>query len=364
MEFPAHLRGELKEDTPGSFSVGTEYVPSTTSESASLHMQQPYTPLSSRSTPAFYSMPMKKNQPDYGTSGLFGLTPPGSAFGGFAPEFKPESAQYLQSTDPRYLSKYPSPDPTLPSPLDLPQVPYYTNNSAYELSSLEWPADGPTRFITRQNVPLNEASLHINTLPALPAPLLYQARSNVEEVRQKSAALQRAQQGHIAKRKARASQNAYERPVTIIEAGLHKCLEESCENKRGFKRQEHLKRHVITVHLKQYIRQCPFCNARPFNRDDNFRQHIKLHCKVDGSGRTPYDPRAPAYLAELELRIKPRNNKKKAQRTQAASKAIADRDVASLEPGPSIEPMRQGEMLASVEPMPLGTMLSLPPVVV
>ncbi|KAI1745600.1 hypothetical protein F4680DRAFT_465520 [Xylaria scruposa] len=360
MEFPTNLRVEFKEGTPGSFSVGTENVPSTTPESASLHIQQPYTPLSSRTTPTFHSMPMKTNQPGYGTSGLFGLTTPESTYGGFVPEpHKPDSGHYLQVTDPRYLSKYPPLDPTLPSPLDLPQVSYYPNNSTYDFSSLEWPADGPSRYFTRQDVPLNEVSLHNNTLPPLPSPYLYQARPSVEEVRQKSEALQRVQQRHIAKRKARASQNALNRPVAVIEAGLHVCRLGGCEGNRGFKRHEHLKRHINTVHFKLAEHRCAFCwffgcGTKPFNRFDNFRQHVGLHCKKDGSGRTRFHHLAPRFHALLEALIKPRNKKKRAQRNQAGPTPILDQATIALQLRQVLEELFQGQM---VDPALLALML-------
>ncbi|TRX97317.1 hypothetical protein FHL15_001595 [Xylaria flabelliformis] len=330
MEFPTNLQIELKEDSPESFPVGTENVPRTTSESTSLHVQQPYTPLLSRSTPGLYSLPMEKNQPGCGTSGFFELTPPESAFGGYVGDFKHEHSHYLHTTDPRYLSsRYPLPiDPTLPSPLELPPVQYYSNNSTYDLSSLGWPVDESTRFIARQDVLLNEASLRSNPPLPLPMPIAYHARPNIEQVQQKSKVLQRVQQSRVTKRKGgasgEASRNAYGKAVTVIGAGLHKCVLPGCEMKRGFKRQEHLKRHIDTWN-------CRFCTSHDFNRFDNFRQHIGLHTRINGTGRTRFNALAQPFLFLLEASIKPRNNKKKAQRTQATSKAMLDEAWAALD---------------------------------
>ncbi|KAI0862540.1 hypothetical protein F4860DRAFT_523263 [Xylaria cubensis] len=358
MEFSTNLRTEPKEDSPESFPVGTENVPRTTSESTSLHVQQPYTPLSSRSTPGFYSLPMEKNQPGCGTSAFFELTPPESAFSGYVGDFKQENSHYIHTADPRYISsRYPPLlDPTLPSPLELPQVPYYFNNPTYDLSSLGWPVDESTRFIARQDVLLNEAPLRNNPPLPLPVPIAYHGLPNIEQVLHKSKALQRVQHSRVNKRKTGASRNAYGRPVTVIGAGLHKCEFKGCEAKRGFKRQEHLKRHVDTVHLRRSRCWCSFCSAHVFNRFDNFRQHIGLHTRANGTGRTRFDPCASPFLFLLEASIKPRNNKKKEQRTQATSKAMMDAAWAALDTRLRLDLLAvleaevASEMLALLEP--------------
>ncbi|KAI9291754.1 hypothetical protein K502DRAFT_281603, partial [Neoconidiobolus thromboides FSU 785] len=54
------------------------------------------------------------------------------------------------------------------------------------------------------------------------------------------------------------------------------CPKEDCN--KVFKRSEHLKRHVNTVHsgIKPYVCPYPDCEKR-FSRSDNLGQHYKTH---------------------------------------------------------------------------------------
>lgn len=45
---------------------------------------------------------------------------------------------------------------------------------------------------------------------------------------------------------------------------------------RRFKRQEHLKRHIRSLHLNNKPYDCKFCDKK-FSRSDNFNQHLKIH---------------------------------------------------------------------------------------
>lgn len=57
---------------------------------------------------------------------------------------------------------------------------------------------------------------------------------------------------------------------------VHTCPYASCQ--RGFKRPEHLKRHINSLHSSEKPFQCnqPNC-ARRFSRSDNLNQHLKVH---------------------------------------------------------------------------------------
>ncbi|KAI0230609.1 hypothetical protein L0F63_000133 [Massospora cicadina] len=56
----------------------------------------------------------------------------------------------------------------------------------------------------------------------------------------------------------------------------HTCPEPSCQ--REFKRLEHLKRHIQSIHSNYKPYHCHFqgCDRR-FSRSDNLNQHLKIH---------------------------------------------------------------------------------------
>ncbi|KAI5969276.1 MSN4 [Candida margitis] len=70
-------------------------------------------------------------------------------------------------------------------------------------------------------------------------------------------------------------------PVVQNENGCFPCSE--CD--KQFKRTEHLKRHIRSVHSNIRPYHCHYCE-RKFSRSDNLAQHIKTHYKIDGSGNT------------------------------------------------------------------------------
>ncbi|RYC60974.1 hypothetical protein CHU98_g5226 [Xylaria longipes] len=352
MEFNTDLRAGFDDDFSECFSVGTQNVPSITTESTTSQIQQPYTPASGRSTPAYYSMPMERSHTDDGTSNMyFGLTPPESAFGGYFSEAKTESTPYMfanfpespsrrssyengaigfqqqqisvESTEPIPLAQYPPLNQTIPPPMELPPMPSYFDNGTYEPTPWTWPVDGPIQLFGPSEPLINGALAQDNQIPLVPTPPTHQPRHLcVNEVKQKSTALQKVQQHRVKKRKGPQTVFAYGGNWSTIEQGRFACHWPSCSGKRGFKRQEHLKRHENTVHLLQKGCKCPFCSASAFNRDDNFRTHIMLHCKMGGTGRTRYDARAPAFLAMLIANVKPRGGRT-TKTTTRAKKAVS-----------------------------------------
>ncbi|ORZ17803.1 hypothetical protein BCR42DRAFT_325520 [Absidia repens] len=58
------------------------------------------------------------------------------------------------------------------------------------------------------------------------------------------------------------------------------CTEGGCQ--KVFKRSEHLKRHIRSIHTKEKPFECPYeaCCKR-FSRSDNLNQHIRIHRPSD-----------------------------------------------------------------------------------
>lgn len=54
---------------------------------------------------------------------------------------------------------------------------------------------------------------------------------------------------------------------------------------KQFKRLEHLKRHIRSVHLNIRPFHCKYCEKK-FSRSDNLAQHLKTHFKMDANGAT------------------------------------------------------------------------------
>lgn len=59
--------------------------------------------------------------------------------------------------------------------------------------------------------------------------------------------------------------------------------------------------------------KCPFCEEKqlkPFNRQDNFKHHIKMHSENRGHGRVAFVPEAVDFYARLVQGTKPRTQRR------------------------------------------------------
>ncbi|KAK3366394.1 hypothetical protein B0H63DRAFT_456105 [Podospora didyma] len=142
----------------------------------------------------------------------------------------------------------------------------------------------------------------------------------VEEARQKTTALQRAQ-GIRARAKAAKCDNSVAVgdgvAVPKIASGKHRCPHPNCQSKQ-YKRMEHLKRHLRSAHGKD-IYECNFCD-KIFNRNDNRRQHHYLHTVPNRRApRVKWMEGAEKALEEELKQIKPRRVAKTKKRIAAAS---------------------------------------------
>ncbi|KAI8958873.1 hypothetical protein F5Y11DRAFT_26080 [Daldinia sp. FL1419] len=310
---------------------------------------EPYTPTSGRSTPGIRSLSMGHDAVAYPTPTGFDLTPPSSGYGGyFPPDAKAELHRYMD-----YHSASPSPSrkssmqsqsidfdyaPVLPAtythlsgqdpslehhnsqPMGhypfgeytaSPQFPvstnsYHLDNATCDTTSMwPWPGHSPV-FFGRGNhsaSPSPSQPLSARERNALtPAYLASHGkrRVSVDKVQQRTSALQKAQDRHGVR-------------IERIAAATFKCNYPNCP-KGPFKRQEHLKRHKNTKHaenIEDIITPCPFCD-KPFNRKDNYRQHLRLHTlKNRPTRRTDYFPEAQALLDEEMNKTKQRSQLKK-----------------------------------------------------
>ncbi|KAK6459419.1 uncharacterized protein RJT20DRAFT_132553 [Scheffersomyces xylosifermentans] len=69
--------------------------------------------------------------------------------------------------------------------------------------------------------------------------------------------------------------------ITPNSNGAFSCSE--CD--KQFKRSEHLKRHIRSVHSNIRPFHCKYCEKK-FSRSDNLAQHLKTHYRVDSEGNT------------------------------------------------------------------------------
>ncbi|KAI1769909.1 hypothetical protein F4818DRAFT_456469 [Hypoxylon cercidicola] len=331
---------------PYSSSTGSFSSASTASS-----LPEPFTPTSGRSTPGLRSVSMEHEHIHYPHSGGFELTPPSSAFGGYyPPDVKADFHRYMdyhsaspsssrkssiqtQVMEMEYAPMIPNTYPPLPAqdhhglestgshPMshysfaDYVTSPHYpVSTSTYPVdnticassSQWTWTGDSPVSLFGRGHQsasPSPSQALQPRDRNGLtPSYLASQGRRrmNMDKVQQKTSALHRAQDRSGVR-------------IERIAAATFKCNYPNCQ-KGPFKRQEHLKRHKVTKHNENpatIITECPICQ-KPFNRKDNYRQHLRLHTlQHRPTRRTDYHPEAAKYLAEENKKTKQRSHQRK-----------------------------------------------------
>jgi hypothetical protein len=142
------------------------------------------------------------------------------------------------------------------------------------------------------------------------SPRSYPIRHQISDPLPNSAILHRAQlarksvrvnSGTRGARKRHHEEKSYSVEIRLEKASTKICTWDGCG--RGFKRQEHLKRHERT-HLNDECHPCEFCNTK-FNRYDNLKAHTKLHTREPTkSSRTNYYSRAQVVLDAMNKRSK------------------------------------------------------------
>ncbi|KAI1084564.1 hypothetical protein F5B20DRAFT_211046 [Whalleya microplaca] len=362
MDIHMDLRVGFDED----FAFGTQSSVSCASSAGSYSsssnassLPDPFTPTSGRSTPGLRFISMEHDSVSYPPPGGFDLTPPTSAFGGYFPsDVKSESPHYvdngdmspslsrkssvqattmgfeyahmlpasmvsqhnsLESANPRALGHYSFADQITSPPFPISTPGYTLEGASCEMSSMwAWPGDGSESFFARDNSPSSSPARHIHSRENGGLNPAYfsshgKRRFNMEEVQQKTSALHQIQHDHRLhmKRQRMAHNRGLPGGIQRIPPGTHRCLVPGCP-KKPFKRQEHLKRHMLTCHTPDAVLTCcPFCD-RPFNRKDNYRQHLRLHTLKNRSiRRTQYFSEAQALYDEEMRKTKQRSHTKK-----------------------------------------------------
>ncbi|KAH9896352.1 hypothetical protein F4778DRAFT_263962 [Xylariomycetidae sp. FL2044] len=360
MDYSMGIRVGFDEDfafsTAGSFSAA-----STTSS-----LRDPFTPTSGRSTPGFQPNIMDHESVNCATSGAFDLAPLESAFGSYYPqEPKADITSFLDcdsyaATPERKNSMPPTtmdfgyhtsmsgssvpqdlhgdsasslpanqqhhfPEHFTPSPLNFPTPSYTLDSNCDVPSTWAWAGESPLALFEKRNSPMLASPVRLapprgrgSMTPSLP---LSQGRRRLrgDDVQQRSSVLHQVQRGRAGKKDKK--QREHEGDIQVVASGHYRCHYEECmkAHKRPFKRQEHLKRHIHTVHLPAQWLHCPFCERKFNGRRDNWRSHIELHTKKDSrsSSRTTYHPDAQAFH-DAEMKKTKQRNSQQAKRKDGA----------------------------------------------
>ncbi|KAI3571078.1 hypothetical protein IWW34DRAFT_899499 [Fusarium oxysporum f. sp. albedinis] len=102
-----------------------------------------------------------------------------------------------------------------------------------------------------------------------------------------------------------------------VRRARYKCNYPGCH--KGFRRNEHLRRHKQTYHGEGRNRfSCEFCRKDQFNRQDNLNNHRKLHARPNSRSRGVEFIPAAVPVIEQEERSRKRRARSKSQTAEEA----------------------------------------------
>lgn len=237
-----HLESQpLVFTTSSHGSIGTGIDP---------QLQEPYTPNSGPSTPEFSF-----------ATGHDGLPP-----AAYEEAIQPLEYEYIpQDLKPRHFSQsiLSPPGDYVHASYDQRQEYAYDgntynapcpstqyDNAQYVLGpSWPWQMAGNPNMFQRQTPPIVVGPpMEVPPMPTPPKNTLRQGRRNGRnQTREKNSVVHRTRKSGVSKREqAEGTVLIGGRLYGVTKAGTHDCPHEGCANTKGFKRREHLKRHILT----------------------------------------------------------------------------------------------------------------------
>ncbi|EXK77007.1 hypothetical protein FOQG_18270 [Fusarium oxysporum f. sp. raphani 54005] len=138
-------------------------------------------------------------------------------------------------------------------------------------------------------------------------------RKMMVDTQQKSAKMQKPKIQSSRKRSIKSDPGQ----TDAVRRAMCKCDYPDCH--KGFRRNEHLRRHKQTYHDEEPNRfSCEFCGKDQFNRQDNLNNHRKLHARPNSRNRGVEFIPAAVPVIEQEERSKKRRARSKPQTAEEA----------------------------------------------
>ncbi|EXL65853.1 hypothetical protein FOPG_17940 [Fusarium oxysporum f. sp. conglutinans race 2 54008] len=138
-------------------------------------------------------------------------------------------------------------------------------------------------------------------------------REMMVEIQQKSPKLQKPKIQSSRKRSIKSGPGQ----ADVVRRPMCKCNYPGCH--KGFRRNEHLRRHKQTYHGEGPNRfSCEFCRKDQFNRQDNLNNHRKLHARPNSRNRGVVFIPAAVPVIEQEERSRKRRARSKPQTAEEA----------------------------------------------
>ncbi|KAM5528284.1 hypothetical protein FOXYSP1_19553 [Fusarium oxysporum f. sp. phaseoli] len=144
-------------------------------------------------------------------------------------------------------------------------------------------------------------------------------RKMVVKVRQKSDKMKKPKIQLLRKRSIKSDPGQ----ADAVRRARYKCYYPGCH--KGFRRNEHLRRHKQTYHGEGRNRfSCEFCRKDRFNRQDNLNNHRRLHARPNNRNRGVEFIPAAVPVIEQEERSRKRRDRSKPQTAEEAMEGKED----------------------------------------